>query len=89
VHEGSEVQPQPGLIRLSVRIIALAADLRTVITSTTRSRFIRNWSMLVFSNIACQALGIVATARIARYLLPLGYGQYNLMQRLARVYNGL
>ena len=47
------------------------------------SRFARNWSFLVASNLACQALGMLATIRVARTLAPEGYGQYNLVLTVA------
>ncbi len=48
-----------------------------------RSRFARNWSVLVASSLACQGLGMLATMRIARRLAPDGYGRYNLIQTTA------
>ncbi len=48
-----------------------------------RSQFARNWSYLVFSNLGVQALGMLATIRIARVLAPAGYGQYNVVQTTA------
>jgi O-antigen/teichoic acid export membrane protein len=44
-----------------------------------QSRFARNWSFLVVANLGGQALGMLATIRIARMLLPGGYGQYTLV----------
>lgn len=49
------------------------------------SRFARNWSALVLSNVASQALGMLATIRIARLLSPEGYGHYNLIQVIANL----
>jgi O-antigen/teichoic acid export membrane protein len=45
--------------------------------------FIRNWSFLIISNVCGQLFGILATVRIARILLPEGYGIFNLMQTIA------
>ncbi len=45
----------------------------------TRSRFLRNWSYLVLSNIFGQILGMLATIRVARALSPDGYGSYNVI----------
>lgn len=46
-------------------------------------RFVRNWAMLMVSNFACQLLGVVATIRIARVLMPHGYGIFGLVQTMA------
>jgi len=48
-----------------------------------RSRFARNWSLLVTSNLLVQTLAMLATIRIARVLAPQGYGAFNLVQALA------
>jgi PST family polysaccharide transporter len=48
-----------------------------------RSRFARNWSYLVGANLFSQAVGMLATIRIARALAPEGYGQFNLVVSLA------
>lgn len=56
--------------------VLLLANLRA-------KRFVRNWSLLVVSKLLSQALGMVATFRIARLLSPEGYGQYNLVQTVA------
>ena len=45
----------------------------------TRSKFLRNWSYLVLSNIFGQILGMLATIRVARALSPDGYGSYNVI----------
>src|SRR5947209_918632 len=63
-----------------------------VLSTVWHSRFARNWSLLVFSTVACQPLGMLANIRIARALAPGGYGQFNLVQSvagLASVFAGL
>jgi O-antigen/teichoic acid export membrane protein len=57
----------------------------TRLVSVLRGRFARNWSLLVVSSMAGQALGMLATIRIARTLAPAGYGQYNLVQTVAGI----
>ncbi len=47
------------------------------------SAFARNWSLLAFSSLASQGLGMLATIRISRTLGPAGYGLYGLVQTLA------
>lgn len=54
-----------------------------LINKLYRHRFARNWSLLLGSNIICQFFGILATIRIARILLPHGYGLYGLVQTMA------
>ena len=44
--------------------------------------FARNWSLLAFSSLASQALGMLATIRISRALAPAGYGLYGLVLTL-------
>lgn len=56
-----------------------------MIAAFRKSRFARNWSFLVVSNLLCQMLGMLATIRIARVLLPERYGQYNLVQAFAGI----
>lgn len=63
-------------MKTAATFLSLLADLR-------RSRFARNWSYLVAANLCSQALGMVATIRIARTLAPEGYGQFNLVQTVA------
>ena len=46
------------------------------------SAFARNWSLLAFSSLASQALGLLATIRISRTLEPAGYGLYGLVLTL-------
>lgn len=48
-----------------------------------RSTFLKNWALLVVSNIFGQVLGLLSTIRIARVLNPDGFGQFNLMQTMA------
>ncbi len=45
-----------------------------------KNPFIRNWSLLTISNILCQALGMLATIRIARVLAPEGFGFLGIVQ---------
>jgi O-antigen/teichoic acid export membrane protein len=53
--------------------------------SLTQSRFARNWSLLMVSNLGGQVLGMLAMIRIARVLAPEGYGQYNVVQTTASI----
>jgi len=52
-------------------------------SEVAHSRFARNWSLLVTSNLLVQTLAMLATIRIARALAPQGYGAFNLVQALA------
>ncbi len=63
--------------------VILARLHRPFLARLLASRFARNWSFLAVSSLACQALGMLATIRIARVLSPDGYGQYNLVQTVA------
>ncbi len=45
--------------------------------------FAKNWSLLTLSKLFCQAIGMLATVRVARLLSPEGYGYFNLMQSTA------
>lgn len=59
------------------------AELAIPARALARSRFARNWSLLVASNLAVQVLAMLATVRIARELAPHGYGEFNLVQAVA------
>lgn len=58
-------------------------DMLTSFMKLFRSKFIKNWTLLFGSNMLGQALGLLATIRIARALNPTGFGQYNLLQTIA------
>ncbi|MCL4544113.1 MAG: oligosaccharide flippase family protein [Chloroflexi bacterium] len=65
------------------RCLQVAMLLAGKLLSVIPDKFTRNWSLLVLSSVGGQALGMLATIRVARVLSPEGYGLYNLVQTVA------
>jgi O-antigen/teichoic acid export membrane protein len=60
-------------------------SIKKIFARLSHSVFARNWSMLFLSGFFSQVLGMVALIRVARILMPAGYGKFNLVQSIASI----